>query len=131
VRRFEFALPELYPHDPLPTLLAAAPFPEQACRDGTAGRVRLEVEVAADGRITAARVLDAEPAGLYDATALAVARSSRIPPAWRGGVPVAATALLTLRFEPDAVRCGGQAPGESPTPARRAPAPRVSALGPR
>jgi TonB family protein len=131
VRRFDFALPALYPHDPLPTLLAAAPFPEQACRDGTRGRVRLEVEVAADGRITAARVIDAEPAGLYDATALTVARSSRIPPAWRGGVPIAATALLTLRFDPDTARCGGYAPADPPAPARRAPAPRVSALGAR
>jgi len=130
VRRFDFTLPDLYPHDPLPTLLAAVSYPEQACRDGLRGRVRLEVEVAADGRIVAARVLDAEPAGLYDATALAVARSSRIPPAWRGGVPIAATALLTLRFEPDAAHCGGKAPAEPQAPARRAPAPRVSRLGP-
>ena len=131
VRRFDFTLPDRYPHDPLPTLLAAVPYPEQACRDGRGGRVRLEVEVAADGRIFAARVLDAEPAGLYDETALAVARSSRIPPAWRGGVPIAATALLTLRFEPDAARCGGQVPAEPQAPARRAPAPRVSRLGTR
>jgi TonB family protein len=129
VRRFEFALPALYPHDPSPTLFAAAPFPEQACREGTAGRVRLEVEVAADGRVNAARVIDGEPAGLYDTTALAVARSSRIPPAWRGGVPIASTGLLTLRFEPDAERCGGLSPAEPQGPARRAPAPRVSALG--
>jgi hypothetical protein len=46
-------------------------------------------------------------------------------------VPIAATALLTLRFEPDAVRCGGQAPADPPAPARRAPTPRVSALGTR
>jgi len=127
VRRFDFALPGLYSHDPLPTLLAAAPYPEQACRDGIPGRVRLEVDVAADGRITAARVLDADPAGLYDAMALAVARNSRIPPAWRGGVPIAATGLLTLRFEPDAARCGGQGPGETQAPLRRAPVPKVSA----
>ena len=129
VRRFEFALPALYPHDPSPTLFAAAPFPEQACREGTTGRVRLEVDVAADGRVTAARVIDGEPAGLYDTTALAVARNSRIPPAWRGGVPIAATGLLTLRFEPDAARCGGQVPVDPQAPARRAPTPRVSALG--
>ena len=130
VRRFELALPALYPHDPSPTLFAAAPFPEQACREGTSGRVRLEVEVAADGRIIEARVLDGEPTGLYDAAALAVARSSRMPPAWRGGVPIAATALLTLRFEPDDVRCGGQVPTDPQAP-RRTPAPRVSASGTR
>jgi TonB family protein len=129
VRRFDFALPGLYPHDPLPTLLAAAPYPEQACRDGIPGRVRLEVQVAPDGRITAARVLDAEPAGLYDGMALAVAHGSRIPPARRGGEAIAATALLTLRFEPDAARCGGQSPAEPPGPVRRAPVPRVSATG--
>lgn len=126
-RRFDFALPALYPHDPLPTLLAAAPFPEEACAHGTPGRVRLEVEVGADGRIGSARVLDGAPAGLYDATALAVARNSRIPPAWRGGVPIAATALLTLRFEPDAARCGGRGPPDPQAPSNRAARPRVSA----
>jgi protein TonB len=127
-RRFDFSLPESYPHDPAPTLLAAAPLPAAACASGEPGRVRLEVEVDAEGRVTAARVLDAAPVGLYDATALAVARNSRMAPAYRLGTAIAARGLLTLRFTPDDAHCGGDS-GDPRSPSRGAPAPRVSAVG--
>jgi len=43
---------------------------------------------------------------------------------------VAATALLTLRFEPDEAHCGaGGREGDGLQPTRRAPQPRVSATG--
>jgi TonB family protein len=128
-RRFGFALPDRYPHEARPTLLAAAPLPAEACARRQPGWVRLEVEVDADGRVSAAKVVASEPAGLYDTTALAVARNSRLDPAWRGGVAVAATGLLTLRFEPDETRCGGPSPGDPQAPARGRAIPRVSATG--
>jgi TonB family protein len=129
-RRFEFSLPDSYPHDPASTLLAAAPLPREACERGLSGTVKLEVDTDADGRVTKARVLEAVPPGLFDETALAVARNSRLAPAYLGGVPVAATALLTLRFEPDEAHCGaGGRDGEGPLPSRSAPQPRVSANG--
>lgn len=129
-RRFDFSLPDSYPHEPRPTLLAAAPLPAAACAPRTPGRVRLEVSVDPDGRITASRILGSEPAGLYDVTALAVARNSRMEPAYQGGVPIAATGLLTLRFEPDETRCGSGDPSDPRAPARGQPAPRVGALPP-
>lgn len=128
-RRFDFALPDRYPHEPRPTLLAAAPLPAQACAQRISGWVRLEVEVDADGRIGASRILASEPVGLYDATALAVARNSRLEPAYRGGVPIAATGLLTLRFEPDQTRCGAGEPGDPRAPGRGPATPRVSSRG--
>lgn len=129
-RRFDFTLPDAYPHAPRPTLLAAAPLPPAACAQRTPGRVTLEVEVDPEGRITASKILDSTPAGLYEATALAVARNSRLEPAYRGGVPIAATALLTLRFEPDEARCGNGDPGDPRAPARGRATPRVGALAP-
>jgi TonB family protein len=129
-RRFDFTLPDAYPHEPHPTLLAAAPMPPAACAQRTPGRVTLEVEVDAEGRITASRILESTPAGLYEATALAIARNSRLEPAYRGGVPIAATALLTLRFEPDETRCGNGDTGEPRAPAPGRATPRVGALAP-
>lgn len=129
-RRFEFSLPDSYPHDPATTLLAAAPLPREACERSLSGRVKLEVDTDADGRVTKARVLEAVPPGLFNETALAVARNSRMAPAYLGGVPVAATALLTLRFEPDEAHCGaGRRDDDGRLPSRSAPQPRVSATG--
>lgn len=135
-RRFEFSLPDSYPRAPASTLLAAAPLPAEACTRGIAGRVKLEVDTDADGRITDARILEADPARLFDATALAIARNSRMAPAWRGGVPIAATALLTLEFSPDDAHCpeGGlsapQGPARQPAAQRVSGPPREEAAAP-
>jgi len=126
-RRFEFSLPDSYPRPPVSSLLAAAPLPIEACTQRIAGRVKLEVDTDADGRITDARILESRPAELFDATALSIARNSRLAPAWRGGVPIAATALLTLAFNPDEAHCPSGSGSTVPAqPARRPPGPTVS-----
>jgi TonB family protein len=125
-RRFEFRLPDSTLDVVPPTLLASAPFPMKACERRARGRVTLEVATDATGAVTRARILAAEPKGLFDATALAIARGSRLSPAYRDGAPMAATALLTLSFDPDKASCpGGSGPESKPAPARRPP-PRVS-----
>jgi len=130
-RRFEFSLPDSYPRPPASSQLAAAPLPVEACTQRIAGRVKLEVETDDDGRINAARILESRPAGLFDATALAVARNSRLAPAWRGGLPIPATALLTLDFRPDEAHCpGGAEPSPPSQPSRRPASPTVSMLRP-
>ncbi len=126
-RRFEFSLPDSYPRPPVSSLLAAAPLPIAACTQHIAGRVKLEVDTDAEGRISDARILESRPADLFDATALSIARNSRLAPAWRGGVPIAATALLTLHFNPDQARCPSSSESSVPAqPARRPPGPTVS-----
>lgn len=127
-RRFDFSLPDSPPRPPAASLLAAAPLPAEACEQGLSGWVRLEVDTDAEGRITAARVLAAEPAGLFDASALAIARRSRVAPAWRDGHPVAATGLLTLGFSPDSSSCPEAGSSDGRSSPRRAPTPRVSRL---
>jgi TonB family protein len=128
-RRFDFRLPDSLLGAVPATVLASAPFPMAACKQGTTGRVVLEVETAADGRVREARILSSEPEGLFDATALAIARGSRLSPAYRDSYPVAATALLALRFDPERATCPGQAdPDREPRPSTRPP-PRVTQQG--
>jgi TonB family protein len=125
-RRFEFRLPDSTLDVVPPTLLASAPFPIAACQGRIRGRVALEVATDATGRVQQARILSAEPQGLFDATARTIARGSRLSPAWRDGQAVAATALLTLYFDPEKATCpGGLGPERDPGPAPR-PQPRVS-----
>jgi TonB family protein len=128
-RRFEFRLPDSALAEVPPTLLASAPFPMNACRQRIRGRVSLEVTTDATGQVLRARILSSEPRGVFDATALAVARRSRLSPAYRDGQPMAATALLTLHFDPDKATCpGGLGPDRDKGPLRQPP-PRVSQTG--
>ena len=125
-RRFDFRLPDTLLDTVPATLLASAPFPMAACERGTTGRVVLEVETEASGQVREARILAAEPAGLFDATALAIARGSRLSPAYRDGLPIAATALLTLRFDPARATCPNLQDPDRDSPAGKRPPARVT-----
>ncbi len=121
-RRFDFRLPDTSLETVPATMLASAPFPMAACERQTTGRVVLEVETGASGKVLEARILAAEPTGLFDATALAIARGSRLSPAWRDGQPIAATALLTLHFDPQRATCPNmRTPDREPSPKRAQP----------
>ena len=124
-RRFEFRLPDTSLAVVPATTLGSAPFPMAACEQRITGRVALEVDTDATGKVLKARILEAEPAGMFDETALAIAHGSKLSPAWRDGQPMAATALLTLFFDPEQATCPGiHSPERDPPPARR-PQPRV------
>jgi TonB family protein len=125
-RRFDFRLPDTFLDVVPATLLASAPFPMAACVQGTKGRVVLEVETEASGQVREARILSSEPEGLFDATALAIARGSRLSPAYRDGMPIPATALLTLRFDPARATCPGMEEPDRESPARKRPPSRVT-----
>jgi protein TonB len=125
-RRFDFRLPDSLLGEVPATLLASAPFPMTACVERTTGRVVLEVETLASGQVREARILEASPPGLFDATALAIARGSRLSPAYRDAQPFAATALLTLHFDPNRATCPDSLyPDRDQSPSRRPP-PRVT-----
>jgi TonB family protein len=125
-RRFDFRLPDTYLDVVPATLLASAPFPMAACERGTTGRVVLEVETEASGQVREARILAAEPEGLFDATALMIARGSRLSPAYRDGMPIPATALLTLRFDPARATCPNLRQPDRDAPPGQRPPPRVT-----
>jgi len=124
-RRFDFRLPDSTLAAVPATLLASAPFPMSACERRITGRVVLEVETEASGQVREARILEAEPPGLFDAGALAIARGSRLSPAYRDGLPIPATALLTLRFDPERATCPNRERPDKHLPDRRPP-PRVT-----
>jgi TonB family protein len=125
-RRFDFRLPDSLLGEVPAMLLASAPFPMAACVGRTTGRVVLEVETLASGQVREARILEASPPGLFDATALAIARGARLTPAYRDAQPIAATALLTLHFDPDRATCPDSLrPDRDQSPVRRPP-PRVT-----
>jgi len=124
-RRFEFRLPDTSLAVVPATTLGSAPFPMAACEQRITGRVTLEVDTDATGMVLKARILAAEPAGMFDRTALAIARGSRLSPAYRDGQPMAATALLTLFFDPEQATCPGVHAPERDAPPARGPQPRV------
>lgn len=125
-RRFDFRLPDTQLDAVPATMLASAPFPVSACERRQSGRVVLEVETDAGGRVLVARILSSEPTGLFDKAALAIARGSRLTPAYRDGQPVPATALLALPFAPERATCPNQpGPDREQRPSNRPP-PRVT-----
>jgi TonB family protein len=128
-RRFAFRLPDSMLGEVPATMLGSAPFPAAACAQGAAGRVVLEVDTLATGEVRAARILAAEPAGLFDSAALAIARGSRLSPAYRDAVPIPATALLTLRFDPERANCPGSQQQDRSRPPSRRPPPKVTRHG--
>jgi TonB family protein len=97
-----------------------------ACERHMSGRVVLEVETTTSGQVHEARILAAEPAGLFDRTALTVARGSRLSPAYRDGQPISATALLTLHFAPERATCPGMQTPDREPPSGNRPPPRVT-----
>lgn len=124
-RRFEFRLPDSTLAAVPAMLLASAPFPMTACERNQKGRVTLEVRTDANGAVGEARILSAAPPGLFDKAALMIAHASRLTPSYRDGQPVAATALLTLFFDPAQATCpGSRSPERDPPPYR--PTPRVT-----
>ena len=125
-RRFDFRLPGSTLHDLPPILLASAPFPMEACERRQAGEVSLEIATNADGTIRQARVLSSEPKGLFDRSALVIAKASRMTPSYREGQPQAALALLTLFFDSNKASCPGSLLPDPQRPAKGRPPPAVS-----
>lgn len=73
-------------------------YPPEAVRAGLTGRVVLEVEISADGRVGRARVAVSSGQAVLDAAALRSIKRWRFSPARRGGEPVAYTVRVPLRF---------------------------------
>jgi len=76
-------------------------YPAYALENGIEGRVVLIVDVAADGSVTNAVVERSEPAGVFDAEALAAARQWKFNPAMKDGEPVAGQVRVPIDFRQD------------------------------
>ncbi len=66
-----------------PVLVSAAPlsYPASAQQAGVEGFVRVSYRVEADGRVSNVRVIDGQPAGVFDAAAVAAVSAWRFSPA--------------------------------------------------
>lgn len=89
------------PSRPLQLLSGAdLEYPDQARAAGVEGVVRVRYDVTVDGRVVNAEVDAADPAGVFDAAALALVQSWRFRPAVENGEFVAAPARISeVRFE--------------------------------
>ena len=82
--------------------LPAPVYPEAALEHGTSGKVMLIVDVAIDGSVAAAKVERADPAGVFDASALETVKKWRFTPAMKDGKPVASRVRVPIEW-----RAGG------------------------
>jgi len=73
-------------------------YPERARKKGIAGRVELSLLVTAAGAVQDARILSAQPVGVFEDAALAAVRAWRFQPAMYEGRPVAIRVTLPLSF---------------------------------
>lgn len=78
--------------------LPAPAYPEAALEQGISGKVILIVDVAVDGSVAAAKVERADPAGVFDATALEKVRKWRFTPAMKDGKPVASQIRVPIEW---------------------------------
>ncbi len=75
-------------------------YPDAAVRRGVTGVVMLRVLVSADGRAESVVIEQTSGSRLLDESALQTVRTAwRFVPAQRGGIPVAATVIVPVRFE--------------------------------
>ncbi|WP_052347320.1 TonB family protein [Novilysobacter defluvii] len=79
-----------------PLSIPAPQYPREALRAGRAGEVEVELTVGIDGSVTAARVIRADPARVFDRAALAAVEQWRFQP-----IASPVTARRTIAFNPD------------------------------
>lgn len=76
-------------------------YPKIAFEQGIVGKVVLQVNVDADGKATSVRVLEATPAGIFDAASVAAAEQWTFEPAIKNGKAVASALKIPVTFAMD------------------------------
>lgn len=74
-------------------------YPADADRQRLSGKVRLQLKLEADGRISGIEVASANPAGVFDASALEAFRDARFAPAQKNGRPVRARVVIEVVYD--------------------------------
>ena len=74
-------------------------YPVDADRKQLSGKVRLQLKLEADGRISDIDVVSATPPGLFNESALRAFRDARFAPAQKGGHPVRALVLIEVVYD--------------------------------
>jgi len=74
-------------------------YPAKAARDGIKGYVVINILIAQDGSVEIAKILESQPAGIFDSAALNAVRSWRFSPAMYKAKPVKMWAKQKIRFQ--------------------------------
>ena len=74
-------------------------YPADANRQQQSGKLRLELKLEADGRVSDIEVVSANPPGVFDDSALDAFRHARFAPAQKAGRPVRARVLIEVVYD--------------------------------
>ena len=74
-------------------------YPAAADRQRLSGKVRLQLKLEADGRISDIEVVSATPPGVFDASAIQAFREARFAPAQKNGRPVRARVVIEVLYD--------------------------------
>ncbi len=76
-------------------------YPPEADRQRLSGRVRLQIKLEADGRVSDIEIVGADRPGTFDDSVLKAFRAARFAPAQKDGRPVRALLLIEVKFDWD------------------------------
>lgn len=79
-------------------------YPPDADRRRLSGKVRLQIELEADGRVRDVSVVSASPPEVFDESAVAAFREARFAPAQKNGRPVRARVLIEVVYDWEGTR---------------------------
>lgn len=74
-------------------------YPADADRQRVSGKVRLQLKLEADGRVSDIEVVSATPARWFEASAVQAFRDARFAPAQKDGRPVRAQVLIEVEYD--------------------------------
>jgi protein TonB len=74
-------------------------YPDGADRQQLSGKVRLQLKLEADGRVTDIDVVSATPPGVFEESAIKAFRDARFSPAQKNGRPVRALVLIEVVYD--------------------------------
>jgi periplasmic protein TonB len=74
-------------------------YPADADRQRLSGKVRLQLKLEADGRVSDIDIESATPSGLFEDSAIRAFRDARFAPAQKNGHPVRALVLIEVVFD--------------------------------
>ncbi len=74
-------------------------YPADADRERLSGKLRLQLKLEADGRVSDIEIVDADPPDVFDASALKAFRNARFAPAQKNGRPVRARMLIEVVYD--------------------------------
>lgn len=96
----------MFDGDLLPLQRIPPQYPRDAARAGITGWVQLELLVNADGSVRSAKVVDAKPRGMFEASAVQAVMRWKFKPKIEEGKPVEQRGLQKIEFNLNAAKAG-------------------------